>query len=375
MKLTEERLIEIIKEEMEANSAPTIAQTTDYIISTLESLFDSLTEDLNEIEVIEEASDVPSKAMQWIWWGPKAKKAQAKVNKIKLNIVAIEFAADNAENSKAKKKLQSKAKQAKEQRKALQTLVDDKFEAKGEVTKKYLASAKIKGQLEMLKKTTGMTDDPNQSSALKDQMKELNKKLAREDEALKSLEPSPEEQEAEKKRLKAEQKAKKDGEKTPAAAPAAAPADAAAGAPAADGAPADDGADAKLKAAKEALAKAKEGGNEDAIKKAQQALDALDKKPAAGVTKTDTKTEPKPETDTKTEPKPETDGADAKLKAAKEALAKAKEGDDEEAIKKAQSAVDALGAKESKSTKDYKRVLNESKYQPQSVRDRFSRLL
>jgi len=169
----------------------------------------------------------------------------------------------------------------------------------------------------MLKKTTGMTDDPSQSSALKDQMKELNKKLAKEDEALKSLEPSAEEQKAEKDRIKAEQKAEKD--RLAAAGAADAPA---ADAPAAD-APAADGAAADGAAADGAAA----------------------------------------------------DGADAKLKAAKEALAKAKEGDDEEAIKKAQSAVDALGAKESKSTKGYNKIMNESKYQPQSVRDRFSRLL
>ena len=333
MKLTEERLIEIIKEEMEANSAPTIAQTTDYIISTLESLFDSLTEDLNEIEIIEEkAGSIPDKALQWIWWGPRAKKAQAKVNKIKLNIAAIEFAADSADNPDAKKKLQTKAKQSKEQSSSLQTMVNDKYGAKGEITKKYLASEKIKGQLEVIKKTTGMTDDPNKSSALKDQMKSLNKKLKSEDDALKSLEPGAEEIETATAEIKKKKKEAGQSDDTP---------------------------DADKAAADKAAADKADAD-----------------KPAAGVTKTDTETDTDTEAETETDTETETDdGADAKLKAAKDALAKAKEGDDEEAIKKAQSAVDALGAKESKSTKDYNVIMNETKNHSQSVRDRFSRLL
>ena len=310
MKLTEERLIEIIKEEIEANSAAPITQTTDDIIAALGSLYDSLTEDLNEIEEISEADGTPSKAIQWIWWGPKAKKAQGKVNKIKLNTVALEFAKDNAEDKDAKAKLDSKLKQTKEQSKSLQTMVDDKFSAKGEVTKRALASAKIKGQLEVIKKTTGMTDDPNKNKELKDQMKELNTKLKKEDEALKSLEPDKEELKAaaEEKKAAAE-KAKAAAEKTKADAAAAAAAEAPADDAGADDAGADD------------------AGADDA---------------GAGVTKSPTEETPEEKT-------------------------KREEEEEKEKKKK--------GAKESKTTKDYKRVLNESKYHSQSIRDKFSRLL
>jgi len=320
MKLTEERLIEIIKEEIEANSAAPITQTTDDIIAALGSLYDSLTEDLNEIEEISEADGTPSKAIQWIWWGPKAKKAQGKVNKIKLNTVALEFAKDNAEDKDAKAKLDSKLKQTKEQSKSLQTMVDDKFSAKGEVTKRALASAKIKGQLEVIKKTTGMTDDPNKNKELKDQMKELNTKLKKEDEALKSLEPDKEELKAaaEEKKAAAE-KAKAAAEKTKADAAAAAAAEAPADDAGADDAGADDaGADD---------AGADDAGADDA---------------GAGVTKSPTEETPEEKT-------------------------KREEEEEKEKKKK--------GAKESKTTKDYKRVLNESKYHSQSIRDKFSRLL
>ena len=210
MKLTQERLIEIIREEMEAFESTQKPQTTEQILEELDSLYTSLNEDLNETEPVYEA-DGPSKAMQWIWWGPKASKAQGKVNKIKLNTAALEFARDNAEDKDAKAKLAQKTIAAKEQQKQLQSMVDDKFSGKGEITKRYLASAKIKGQLEVIKKTTGMTDDPKKNKELKDQMKELSTKLKKEEEAKKELEPSPEEQQAEKERLEREkEQAKKD---------------------------------------------------------------------------------------------------------------------------------------------------------------------
>jgi hypothetical protein len=196
MKLTEQRLIEIIKEEIEAISAAPMVKTTSDIISTLSTLYDSLTEELEEIEEgILEGGEGPSKAIQWIWWGPKARKSQAKVNKIKLNIVALEFARDNAEDSDVKDKLKLKVVTAKEQANTLQQMINDKFSGKGDITKRSLASEKIKGQLQAIKKTTGMTDNPNKSKELKDQLKELGTRLRKEEEAINALKPSTEERE------------------------------------------------------------------------------------------------------------------------------------------------------------------------------------
>ena len=196
MKLTSNRLIEIIKEEIEAISSTPIVKTTSDIISTLGSLFDSLTEELEELEgEILEGGDSAGKAIQWVWWGPKARKAQSKVNKIKLNIVALEFARDNAEDDSVKDRLKSKVETAKDQSGKLQTMIDDKFSSKGDITKRSLASEKIKGQLQVIKKTTGMSDNPNKNKELKDQLAELGAKLRKEEAAINKLKPSPEERE------------------------------------------------------------------------------------------------------------------------------------------------------------------------------------
>jgi hypothetical protein len=219
MKLTQQRLIEIINEEIEALSAPQITQTTDDIINTLGSLYDSLIEELDSIEdELLEGSDTPNKAMQWLWWGPKVRNAQSKVNKVKLNIVALEFARDNEEHSGAKEKLKAKVIATKEHVKELQSMVDDKFSGKGDITKRSQASEKIKGQLGVIKKTTGMTNNPAKNKELKDQMRELSLRYKREEEAINSLEPSTEERKEAAKALKdkkaAAKKAKADKNKS-----------------------------------------------------------------------------------------------------------------------------------------------------------------
>ena len=123
MKLTQEMLIGLIREEMEKTIDKPITQTTSDIITTLESLYDSIVEDLDSIdEELLEGDGTPSAVMQWMWWSPKARKSQAKVNKVKMNIVALEFARDNAKDD-AKTKLEDKVKAAKEQKKTLQSIM------------------------------------------------------------------------------------------------------------------------------------------------------------------------------------------------------------------------------------------------------------
>lgn len=208
MKLTSNRLIEIIKEELEAITAAPIAQTASDIISTLETLYNSLTEDLEAIEdELLEGDGVPDKVMQWLWWAPKARKAQKKVNKVKMNITALEFAASKSEGDK-KDKLNDKISLAKDQAKELQSMVDDKFEAKGDIVKSSIQKVKIEGQLAVISRTSGMTDNPEKSKELKDQMKELKARYAREEVALKELEPSAEDKKSAQDDIDAKKKGK-----------------------------------------------------------------------------------------------------------------------------------------------------------------------
>ena len=72
----------------EVATAPTksLSGDVDTIINSLGTLVKELTEELDSPEfneVNEADAEGPSKVWQWIWWMPKARKAQAKINKIK----------------------------------------------------------------------------------------------------------------------------------------------------------------------------------------------------------------------------------------------------------------------------------------------------
>jgi hypothetical protein len=402
MKLTQEMLIGLIREEMEKTIDKPITQTTSDIITTLESLYDSIVEDLDSIEEeLLEAEGTPSAVMQWMWWSPKARKSQSKVNKVKMNIVALEFARDNAK-ADAKSKLGDKVKAAKEQKKTLQSMVDDKFSSKGEITRRSLSSEKIKGQLAAIKATTGMSNDPNRNKELKNKMKELNDKYRKEEAALAEIEPTSDEKKAEAKRLRDDEKEKERLAKKALA-------------------------DEKEK---ERLAKEKEAGPKAPVDGTPTPTVDDDGKPAAGVTTTVPKEVKKTPEEIEQEKKKEDDrraalsqeerdaeddesmegdaikqaedddkkqadlGAEqdkvVKLKAAKAALAKAEESGDAAAIEKAKKAITDIEAKEnwqldgtrlggmlnarvSKINSDA--VLAESKYQSQSIAERLRRLL
>ena len=388
---------------MEKTIDKPITQTTSDIITTLESLYDSIVEDLDSIEEeLLEADGTPSAVMQWMWWSPKARKSQSKVNKVKMNIVALEFARDNAK-ADAKSKLGDKVKAAKEQKKSLQSMVDDKFSSKGEITRRALASEKIKGQLAAIKATTGMSNDPNRNKELKNKMKELNDKYRKEEAALAEIEPTSDEKKAEAKRLRDEEKAKEKKRL----------------------------ADEKAKEAEKAK-KPSEEGEEEVVTPTDGTPKTADDdgKPAAGVTTTVPKEVKKTPEEIEQEKKKEDDrraalsqeerdaeddesmegdaikqaedddkkqadlGAEqdkvVKLKAAKAALAKAEESGDAAAIEKAKKAITDIEAKEnwqldgtrlggmlnarvSKINSDA--VLAESKYQSQSIAERLRRLL
>ena len=187
--------------------APTISSDVDTIINSLETLAKELTEELDSPEfneLNEVAGEGPSKVWQWMWWMPKAKKAQAKVNKIKLNVTDMEAAAEDAENTEQRSKINAKATQAKAQADELQKLVDDKFNAKGELVQKALHNEKIAGQIASIKRATGLEDDPEKIASYKEKMAELQQKYKEDLAAIKELEPSDEDKAAEKEAKKKE---------------------------------------------------------------------------------------------------------------------------------------------------------------------------
>ena len=155
-------------------------------------------EAVQSLGVINEA-DEPSKLMDILFYAPKARKAMAKVNKIKDNQMAMDLAADNLNSrdekeKKQKEKLQAKAKKAKEQADELEKTIRDKFDDRGKIVKKAITKVDIDGQAERIKKLTGMEDDPKKKKALAAQFAEIKAKQKEEEVAIKDLsELSPEE--------------------------------------------------------------------------------------------------------------------------------------------------------------------------------------
>ena len=196
--------------------APTISNDVDTIMTSLETLAKELTEELDGedfTEVNEADAEGPSTVMQWMWWMPKARKAQAKVNKIKLNVTDMEAAAEDAGDTAQKAKITAKAKIARDQAGELQKMVDDKFKSKGELVSRVLHNEKIAGQIASIKRATGLEDDPEKVASYKEKMSELQQKYKEDQAAIAELEPSKEDKEKEaarKQKEEADAKAKQD---------------------------------------------------------------------------------------------------------------------------------------------------------------------
>ena len=190
-----------ILEEVATSPTKTLVGDVDTIIDSLGTLVKELTEELDSPEfneVNEADGEAPSKVWQWIWWMPKARKAQAKVNKIRLNIADIESAARDANDATQKERMTAKANQIKDQADALQTLVDDKFSTKGDIVTKTIHNEKIAGKLAVIKRISGLEDDPKKAASYREKIAELTAKYKEEQAAIKQLEPSEEDKRAEK---------------------------------------------------------------------------------------------------------------------------------------------------------------------------------
>ena len=172
----------------------------DSIITSLETLAGQIQEDLESLEAeeVNEAGDsAGKKLLQWTITAPKAKKAQGKVNQMKINALDLEMAKDAAEGDK-KKALDAKLKVTKEKIGEIQTTVADRFDAKGEIVKNARLSAKIQGERELLKRLTGMEDNPKKKADFKAQIAKLDKRQKEQTEILKSMKPEDAEKPAEK---------------------------------------------------------------------------------------------------------------------------------------------------------------------------------
>ena len=202
-----------ILEEVATAPTKTLSGDVDTIINSLGTLVKELTEELNspELNTLNEIDgEGPSKVWQWIWWMPKAIKAQQKVNKIKLNITDMEAAAEDAPDTDQRAKINAKATIAKDQANELQTLVDDKFNAKGELVAKALHNEKIAGKIASIKRASGLEDDPEKKASYKEKMAELQVKYKQDQAAMKELEPSEEDKAAEIEKKKEEQRLAKE---------------------------------------------------------------------------------------------------------------------------------------------------------------------
>jgi len=342
-----------ILEEVATQPTKSLAGDVDTIINSLGTLVKELTEELDspELNTLNEIDgEGPSKVWQWIWWMPKARKAQQKVNKIKLNVTDMEAAAEDAKDTDQRAKINAKATIAKEQAEELQSLVDDKYNAKGELVKRALHNEKIIGKIAAIKRATGLEDDPEKVASYKEKLAELQVKYKEDQAAIKELEPSEEEKDAEIEKKKEEERLAKERQ---------------------------DKLNAEAKAAKN---KKKEPSNTEGTDDTTPPTD--DKNSPA---KDDTEG-----TDDTTPPTDDKNSKEGKLKRLEGLLAKAKESGDEEKIKKVQDLIDKVSAKESWQLDgttlgmmleseilklEMSFTLNESRYQNLNVKDRFSRLL
>jgi hypothetical protein len=313
-----------------------IMNDIDTIMTHLSQLGTQVKEELESIgdSVINEAgTETAMDKVKDFLFAPKYRSMQAKVNKMKMNALDIKLTADNLSGKegtpeKAKKDMLTTKKATLDtQIKDLQSAVDDKAKERGSYVQKVLSTEKIKGQMDLVKRASGQEDDPAKKKSLADSARELAARYKEEQEAVKDLkdkaEPTPEEK-AEAEKLKADKaaKAKEDEEAAAKAKEDAIAADkkaaddkAAADKAEADKAEADkkaaddkaaadkaeadkaakkdaDGADdatkadrekknskdGKLERLKDMLAKAKESGDEEKVKKVQDLIDKVSAK-------------------------------------------------------------------------------------------------
>ena len=203
-----------------------IIQDVDTIMNSLQKLSVQIKEAVDALEVFEgeelnedelnedyaifelEAGEVAGKLADWMFYAPKYRKMQQKVNKMQMNALDIQIAIDNLSDEegidpKTKKAKRDMLKAKKEtmdnQVDDLQKAIDDKARERGQYIQKVLSTEKIKGKMALVKRSSGQEDDPEKQKDLATSMKELNKRLQDEQNAIKALRDEEKQNESSKK--------------------------------------------------------------------------------------------------------------------------------------------------------------------------------
>lgn len=182
-----------------------IISDVDTIMTSLSQLANQVKEELESIgdSILNEAGEegAMSKIKDFLF-APKYRNMQKKINKMKMNALDMQITADNLDTSDPAQKTKKQAIKDKkatidQQIKDLQTAVDDKAKDRGSYVQKVLKSEKIKGQMDLVKRASGMEDDPKKKKDLAASMAELQKRFAEEQEAVKQLKDEADKEKAE----------------------------------------------------------------------------------------------------------------------------------------------------------------------------------
>jgi len=177
-----------------------LSQLASQVKEELESIGDSVLNEAGEETAMDKIKD--------FLFAPKYRNMQKKINKMKMNALDMQIAADNLGSGADKPKkdaILAKKKTIDSQISDLQTAVDDKAKDRGSYVQKVIKSEKIKGRMELVKRSSGMEDDPKKKKDLASSMGELQKRYAEEQDAIKDLSD-----EAKAAKAEADKKAKED---------------------------------------------------------------------------------------------------------------------------------------------------------------------
>lgn len=195
--------------EAEVDSQKTsIIADVDNIITSLETLAGQVTESLEE-ELNEVKTGTLVNAFNYMVVAPRARKAQKKVNQMRYQIQDMEFAMSNETDDKVKDKLRYKIETSKEQVEQLEDSISDRYDNQSDIAMRARKNEKIKGNIEIAKRATGMNPSDAEKTRLKKRLAKLSDTLEKEEKALKEMEPNRTEQEELNKRIEADRAKKK----------------------------------------------------------------------------------------------------------------------------------------------------------------------
>lgn len=212
-----EATAEVATEVEQETSRDSIMVDVDNIINSLETLAGQVAESLNEeIEQIDEiATKNLANAFNYMVVAPRARKAQKKVNLMRMQIQDMEYALDRAENDNAKERLEYKIEKSKEQVEQLQDSVVDRYDNHSDIAMRARKNEKIKGDIELSKRAIGMKPSDAETKRLKKRMSKLSDTLDREEKALRKFEPNATEKEEMEKRIEADRSKRKEANQAP----------------------------------------------------------------------------------------------------------------------------------------------------------------